>query len=159
MKRYRRLATCCRSIASNGLVVVVVGDGEGQRQDFGSGGGHHGDGPLDGAADVDRPEVAGPAEQVDGRSLRPRGFSDEARALLEHVWALMGMPCGKYLVVMHDLWLPLLTAAGDLDKPLVTEASVAELKATALPGANRMPHWAAGTLPDGFPARAVRTRT
>ncbi|CNN32672.1 Conserved protein of uncharacterised function%2C possible transposase remnant [Mycobacterium tuberculosis] len=105
------------------------------------------------------PRLPGPAEQVDGRSLRPRGFSDEARALLEHVWALMGMPCGKYLVVMHDLWLPLLTAAGDLDKPLVTEASVAELKATALPGANRMPHWAAGTLPDGFPARAVRTRT
>ncbi len=105
------------------------------------------------------PRLPGPAEQVDGRSLRPRGFSDEARALLEHVWALMGMPCGKYLVVMLDLWLPLLTAAGDLDKPLVTEASVAELKATALPGANRMPHWAAGTLPDGFPARAVRTRT
>lgn len=105
------------------------------------------------------PRLPGPAEQVDGRSLRPRGFSDEARALLEHVWALMGMQCGKYLVVMHDLWLPLLTAAGDLDKPLVTEASVAELKATALPGANRMPHWAAGTLPDGFPARAVRTRT
>ncbi len=105
------------------------------------------------------PRLPGPAEQVDGRSLRPRGFSDEARALLEHVWALMGMPCGKYLVVMHDLWLPLLTAAGDLDKPLATEASVAELKATALPGANRMPHWAAGTLPDGFPARAVRTRT
>ncbi|CMD89401.1 Conserved protein of uncharacterised function%2C possible transposase remnant [Mycobacterium tuberculosis] len=105
------------------------------------------------------PRLPGPAEQVDGRSLRPRGFSDEARALLEHVWALMGMPCGKYLVVMHDLWLPLLTAAGDLDKPLVTEASVAELKSTALPGANRMPHWAAGTLPDGFPARAVRTRT
>ncbi len=105
------------------------------------------------------PRLPGPAEQVDGRSLRPRGFSDDARALLEHVWALMGMPCGKYLVVMHDLWLPLLTAAGDLDKPLVTEASVAELKATALPGANRMPHWAAGTLPDGFPARAVRTRT
>ncbi len=105
------------------------------------------------------PRLPGPAEQVDRRSLRPRGFSDEARALLEHVWALMGMPCGKYLVVMHDLWLPLLTAAGDLDKPLVTEASVAELKATALPGANRMPHWAAGTLPDGFPARAVRTRT
>ncbi|KAZ44928.1 hypothetical protein AN99_02628 [Mycobacterium tuberculosis M1410] len=105
------------------------------------------------------PRLPGPAEQVGGRSLRPRGFSDEARALLEHVWALMGMPCGKYLVVMHDLWLPLLTAAGDLDKPLVTEASVAELKATALPGANRMPHWAAGTLPDGFPARAVRTRT
>ncbi|BBX96830.1 hypothetical protein MLAC_21240 [Mycobacterium lacus] len=54
------------------------------------------------------PRLPAPAEQVDGRSLRPRGFSDDARALLEHVWALMGMPCGKYLVVMVELWLPLL---------------------------------------------------
>jgi hypothetical protein len=38
------------------------------------------------------PRLPGPAEQVDGRTLRPPGFSDEARALLEHVWALMGMP-------------------------------------------------------------------
>ncbi|BBX98573.1 transposase [Mycobacterium lacus] len=44
------------------------------------------------------------------------------------MWALMGMPCGKYLVVMVELWLPLLTAAGDLDKPFATEAVVAELK-------------------------------
>ena len=73
------------------------------------------------------PRLADPAEQVDGRSLRPRGFSDDARALLEHVWALMGMPCGKYLVVMVELWLPLLTAAGDLDKPFATEAALAEL--------------------------------
>lgn len=36
-----------------------------------------------------------PKDQVDGRTLRARGFSDDARALLEHVWALMGMPCGK----------------------------------------------------------------
>ncbi|MBA2787481.1 transposase family protein [Mycobacterium canettii] len=75
------------------------------------------------------PRLPDPAEQVDGRRLRARGFSDDARALLEHVWALMGMPCGKYLVVMLDLWLPLLAAAGDLDKPFATEASVAELKA------------------------------
>jgi len=74
------------------------------------------------------PRLADPAEQVDGRSLRPRGFSDDARALLEHVWALMGMPCGKYLVVMVELWLPLLTAAGDLDKPFATEAALAEVK-------------------------------
>jgi hypothetical protein len=66
---------------------------------------------------------------LDGRTLRPRGFSDDARALLEHVWALMGMPCGKYLVVMLDLWLPLLVAAGDLDKPFATEATLAELNA------------------------------
>jgi len=45
------------------------------------------------------PVLPDPAEQVDGRTLRPRGYSDDARALLEHVWALMGMPCGKYLVV------------------------------------------------------------
>ena len=73
------------------------------------------------------PRLPDPAEQVDGRTLRPRGFSDDARALLEHVWALMGMPCGKYLVVMVELWLPLLTAAGDLDKPFATEAALAEL--------------------------------
>ena len=73
------------------------------------------------------PRLPDPAEQVDGRTLRQRGFSDDARALLEHVWALMGMPCGKYLVVMVELWLPLLTAAGDLDKPFATEAALAEL--------------------------------
>jgi len=73
------------------------------------------------------PRLADPAEQVDGRSLRARGFSDDARTLLEHVWALMGMPCGKYLVVMVELWLPLLAAAGDLDKPFATEAALAEL--------------------------------
>ena len=70
-----------------------------------------------------------PAEQVDGRRLRARGFSDDARALLEHVWALMGMPCGKYLVVMLKLWLPLLAAAGDLDRPFATEQALAQLRA------------------------------
>ena len=75
------------------------------------------------------PMLADPAEQVDGRRLRARGFSDDARALLEHVWALMGMPCGKYLVVMVELWLPLLAAAGDLDTPFATEAALAELAA------------------------------
>jgi hypothetical protein len=75
------------------------------------------------------PRLPDPAEGVDGRALRPRGFSDDTRALLEHVWALMGMPCGKYLVVMLDLWLPLLAAAGDLDKPFATEQALTELKA------------------------------
>jgi hypothetical protein len=75
------------------------------------------------------PRLPDPAEQVDGRTLRPRGFSDDARALLEHVWALMGMPCGKYLVVMCGLWLPLLTEAGDLDKPFATEQALAEMEA------------------------------
>ena len=75
------------------------------------------------------PRLPDPAEQVDGRTLRARGFSDDARALLEHVWALMGMPCGKYLVVMLDLWLPLLVEAGDLDKPFAAESALAELTA------------------------------
>jgi transposase InsO family protein len=75
------------------------------------------------------PRLLDPAEQVDGRTLRARGFSDDARALLEHMWSLMGMPCGKYLVVMLDLWLPLLAAAGDLDRPFATEQALAELKA------------------------------
>lgn len=30
--------------------------------------------------------------------------------------------CGKYLVVMCEAWLPLLAAAGDLDKPFATES-------------------------------------
>jgi len=75
------------------------------------------------------PRLPDPAERVDGRTLRARGFSDDARALLEHVWALMGMPCGKYLVVMLDLWLPLLAEAGDLDRPFATEQALAQLKA------------------------------
>jgi hypothetical protein len=44
------------------------------------------------------------------------------------MWALMGMPCGKYLVVMRGVWLPGLAEAGDLDKPFATEQAVAELK-------------------------------
>ncbi|BBX95929.1 hypothetical protein MLAC_12230 [Mycobacterium lacus] len=75
------------------------------------------------------PGLPDPAVPADGRRLRPRGFSDDARALLEHVWALMGMPCGKYLVVMLGLWLPLLSEAGDLDRPFATERALAELKA------------------------------
>jgi Integrase core domain len=75
------------------------------------------------------PKLPDPVDQVDGRTLRARGFSDDARTLLEHVWALMGMPCGKYLVVMVGLWLPLLAAAGDLDRPFATEQALAELEA------------------------------
>lgn len=75
------------------------------------------------------PALPDPVGQVDGRTLRPRGFSDDARALLEHVWALMGMPCGKYLVVMLGLWLPLLKTAGDLDRPFATDEAIAELSA------------------------------
>lgn len=74
------------------------------------------------------PRLPNPTEQLDGRKLKPRGFSDDARALLGHVWMLMGMPCGKYLVVMLDLWLPLLGEAGDLDKPFATDQALAQLK-------------------------------
>ncbi len=74
------------------------------------------------------PGLPRPSEQVDGRRLRPRGFSDDARVLLEHVWALAGMPCGKYLVVMLGLWLPLLAEAGDLDQPFATDEAIAQLK-------------------------------
>lgn len=70
-----------------------------------------------------------PGEQIDRRSLKPRGYSDDARALLVHVWALMGLPCGKYLVVMLEQWLPLLAEAGDLEHPFATEAALIELRA------------------------------
>jgi hypothetical protein len=39
----------------------------------------------------------------------------------------VGMPCGKYLVIMLGVLLPLLAAAGDLDKPFATEQASAEL--------------------------------
>lgn len=75
------------------------------------------------------PRLPDPKDQIDKRSVKARRYSDDARSLLEHVWMLMGMPCGKYLVVMRDLWIPLLDAAGDLDKPFATEAARAELAA------------------------------
>lgn len=56
-----------------------------------------------------------PDEQVDRRKLRPKTYSDDARKLLEHVWALMGMPCGKYLTVMLPIWLPMLENAPTSD--------------------------------------------
>lgn len=77
------------------------------------------------------PAMPDPKEQVDGRASRPRAFNDDAMALLEHVWALMGMPRGKYLAVMLDLWLPLLAAAGDLDQPFATEQARTEVEATS----------------------------
>ena len=134
-----RLARCGRQDRHGGETAgsqqaahpVLQGIEGGQEQDFGSGRGHHGDGPLHGAAVLTGPRLPDPAEQVDGRTLRPRGFSDDARTSEEHVWALMGMPCGKYLVVMLGLWLPLLAEAGDLDKPFATGQALAELEATS----------------------------
>lgn len=75
------------------------------------------------------PVLSDPAEQVDRRKLRPKQYGDDSRVLLEHVWALMGCPCGKYLTVMLTLWLPLLVAAGDLEKPFATAEAIAELEA------------------------------
>jgi hypothetical protein len=66
------------------------------------------------------PRLPNPAEQVDRRQLRPCAYGDSARELLAHVWKLMGLPCGKYFVVMLPPWLPLLLEAGDLDHPFAT---------------------------------------
>lgn len=77
---------------------------------------------------VSGPRLPDPGEQIDQRQLRARTYSDAARELLVHVWKLMGLPCGKYLVVMLPQWLPLLDAAGDLDHPFGTPAAIAELE-------------------------------
>lgn len=74
------------------------------------------------------PVLPDPFEQVDKRKLRPKEYSDESRQLLEHVWALMGSPHKKYLVVKRGVWLPLLVKAGDLDKPFATPQTIAELE-------------------------------
>ena len=114
------------------------------------------------------PRLPSPAEQVDGRTLRPRGFSDDARALLEHVWALMGMPCGKYLVVMLELWLPLLAASGDLDRSFATERARDELRAMSAatvdrylrPARNRMRiKGISTTKPSPLLRNSIRIRT
>jgi len=70
-----------------------------------------------------------PREQLDRRRLRPKGYGDDSRLLLELVWALMGFPCGKYVVVMLGMWLPRMVAAGDLDRPFATKKAIAELGA------------------------------
>ena len=71
------------------------------------------------------PALPRPSEQVDRRSLKPRGFSDDARELLEHAWKLMDLPCGKYFVVMWPQWLPLLRLNGELDK--WSDSAIAEV--------------------------------
>ena len=73
------------------------------------------------------PRLPSPKDQIDKRSVKARRYCDDTRLLLEHVWLLMGMPCGKYLVVMRGLWLPLLDEAGDLDKPFATDVARQEL--------------------------------
>jgi hypothetical protein len=74
------------------------------------------------------PRLPDPGRQIDRRALKARGYSDEARELLKHVWSLMGFPCGKYLVVMLELWLPALQQAGDLNRPFATPEALAELQ-------------------------------
>lgn len=41
------------------------------------------------------PRLPDPGDQIDKRSVKPRLYGDDARSLLEHVWMLMGMPCGS----------------------------------------------------------------
>ena len=74
------------------------------------------------------PRLPDPAEQVDRRRLRPRAYGDSARELLAHLWKLMGLPCGKYFVVMLPQWLPLLLEAGDLDHPFATPEAIDEVR-------------------------------
>lgn len=109
-----------------GRVRAGVEDGPGS--DPGRGGVNGGDGPVHGRRMLAGPVLPAPAEQIDRRQLRPKGYSDDSRALLEHVWALMGMPCGKHLTVILSLWLPLLQGAGDLDKPFATPPALEELE-------------------------------
>lgn len=73
------------------------------------------------------PHLPDPSGQIDRRSVRPRRYGDDARELLIHVWALMGLPCGKYLKVMLEQWLPALAAAGELDQPFATQDAINEV--------------------------------
>jgi hypothetical protein len=73
------------------------------------------------------PKLPDPQEQVDKRVLLARTYSGASRDLLTHVWLLMGMPCGKYFVVMLPQWLPLMLEARDLDRPFTTTESMREV--------------------------------
>ncbi len=80
-----------------------------------------------------------PTEQLDQRRLRQKGFSDDARVLLEHVWTLMGFPCGKYVKVMVPLCLPTMVEAGDVDKPFATAEALAAVGAMSAATGDRHP--------------------
>ena len=41
------------------------------------------------------PRLPAPKDQIGKRSVKPRAYGDDTRLLLEHVWLLMGMPCGR----------------------------------------------------------------
>jgi len=109
------------------------------------------------------PKSADPADQVDARTLRPRGFSDDARALLEHVIdgrAVRQVPAGDARYAG--------AAAGPA---FATEQALAELKAISAatigpvpetgPGQDgdhgQLDDWRASRFPDCGPNR-VRSR-
>lgn len=73
------------------------------------------------------PRLPDPKDQVDRRTVKTRAYSDDAREVLRRVWLLTGCPCGKYLALRRELWLPLLRAAGDLDPLIATDHAIAEL--------------------------------
>jgi hypothetical protein len=75
------------------------------------------------------PRRPDPGAQVDGAPCdRPR-YCDDARSLLQYVWALAGMLCGKYLVAMLGLWLLLLAEPGGrFGKPFTTDEVMAQLE-------------------------------
>jgi len=75
------------------------------------------------------PRLADHKDQIDKRSVKSHLYGDNAHMLLEHVWMLMAMPYGKYIMATSDLWLALLDAAGDLDEPFATEVVRGELVA------------------------------
>jgi hypothetical protein len=56
----------------------------------------------------------------------------------------MGMPCGKYLTMMLESWLPLLASAGDLDRPFATEGALDELKTMSAATVDRYHETGAG---------------
>lgn len=72
------------------------------------GGGHHGGGSFDGSACAIRPAPVGSGRPDRRPQVAAPAFQRRRQGALEHVRALMGMPCGKYLTVMLEAWLPLL---------------------------------------------------
>lgn len=74
------------------------------------------------------PALPDPAVRIGRRRLRPKGFSEDSRLLLDRVGGLMVCPFRKYLTVMLSIWLPLLETAGDRHKPFATPATLVELQ-------------------------------
>ncbi|MGO3088145.1 MAG: hypothetical protein ACTII7_00505 [Galactobacter sp.] len=51
---------------------------------------------------------------MDRRKTRGRKYSYDAFCILQHVWAVAGGICGKYLAASMAGWLSAMEAAGDL---------------------------------------------